>query len=96
MRIKRIVDSWDLRAATCVRINEHAARLVVSNWQRRLWTLRESMPAKILYIHAKLFEIRISRPTNLQIRYDCGQLELADFHPALRRNPLCRRASRLL
>lgn len=44
-----VLDSWIQGASRVDHINERSARIFMSNWQRRLWTLQERMLAEVLY-----------------------------------------------
>lgn len=44
-----VVDSWIQGASRVDHINKRSARIFMSNWQRRLWTLQERFFAKNLY-----------------------------------------------
>lgn len=45
-----VLDSWILKGSRNDSILERSTRLVMSNWQRRLWTLSEAVLSKNLYI----------------------------------------------
>jgi len=44
-----VVDSWIQKGSRTDHITERSARIFMSNWQRRLWTLQERILAKQLY-----------------------------------------------
>lgn len=45
-----VLDSWILKGSTEDPISERTTRLMMSNWQRLLWTLSEAVLARNLYI----------------------------------------------
>ena len=45
-----VLDSWILKGSTEDPVSERSTRLMMSNWQRRLWTLSEAVLARSLYI----------------------------------------------
>ena len=45
-----VLDSWILKGSTEDTISNRSMRLMMSNWQRRLWTLSEAVLARNLYI----------------------------------------------
>ena len=45
-----VLDSWILKGSTEDPISKRSMRLMMSNWQRRLWTLSEAVLARNLYI----------------------------------------------
>lgn len=45
-----VLDSWILKGSTKDSILERSIRLMMSNWQRRLWTLSEAVLSRNLYL----------------------------------------------
>jgi hypothetical protein len=48
-----VIDSWIQELDLSARVIDKAARLYLSNWQHRLWTLQEALLAKNLYFQLK-------------------------------------------